>query len=79
MVDCIDNPLKPFTAGQELVWSELSGKLKSGTDGPQFPEVERREVEKVVGLATERWYACSCGFVYAIGECGAAYQASFFS
>ena len=63
---------RPFNAGQEERWAELSTKLKETMTGLGISEVEKRQVVAAMGPAKGHWYSCPNGHVYNIGDCGGA-------
>merc|ERR1711970_1549333 len=74
MYAVLTNIWKPFTSEQESTFADMRKKMKEVMTGLGVSEVERQQVVSAMGMGKGHWYACSWGYVYAIGECGGATQ-----
>jgi len=61
---------KPFTEEVEAKWEQLRRDLNKAMTGLGISAVEKRQVVMATGSEVTAWYVCSCGEIYAVGDCG---------
>jgi hypothetical protein len=57
-----------------LVLKRVESAVQSGA--ASVSPAEREEIKRALNLAHGHWYKCTCGYLYAVGECGGPMQTS---